>query len=73
MPNSSDTQSGRRPSIERALGRAELAAEFLKRNRSYRAEYQAMERRIADGAADEQAARAAFAKRWGLSFRNSAG
>ena len=56
-----------------ALGRAEFAAEFLRRNHTYRAEYAQMEQRIADGTLAKAAAEAAFARRWGLSFRRVAG
>lgn len=54
---------------EPAPGRPEFAAEFLRRNRQYRADYARMVRRIAAGAVSEDAARAALARRWGLSFR----
>jgi hypothetical protein len=56
-----------------ARGRPELAAEFLKRNTFYRTEHARMQRRIARGAVAREAAEAAFARRWGLSFRLSAG
>lgn len=56
-----------------ALGRADLAAEFLRRNRTYRSEHAQMQQRIASGAAAKNAAEAAFARRWGLSFRHGAG
>lgn len=56
-----------------ALGRADLAAEFLKRNRTYRAEHAQMRDRIARGAVAQITAEAAFARRWGLSFRHGAG
>ena len=56
-----------------ARGRPELAAEFLKRNTSYRAEHARMHRRIARGVVAREAAEAAFARRWGLSFRLCAG
>ena len=56
-----------------ALGRADLAAEFLKRNRTYRAEHTQMQQRIASGAVAKNAAETAFARRWGLSFRHGAG
>lgn len=56
-----------------ARGRTELAAEFLKRNRQYRSEHARMRQRIARGAVAEEAAEAAFARRWGLSFRLSGG
>jgi hypothetical protein len=56
-----------------ALGRADLAAEFLKRNRVYRAEHAQMQQSIARGAVAKSAAEAAFTRRWGLSFRYSTG
>lgn len=56
-----------------ASGRAEIAAEFLRRNRTYRAEHTQMLKRIADGSVAQDAAQAAFARRWGLSFRHCAG
>ena len=56
-----------------ALGRADIAAEFLRRNRTYRAEHAQMQQRIADGAVVKDAAETAFARRWGLSFRHCAG
>lgn len=56
-----------------ANGRAEIAAEFLRRNRNYRAEYAQMLKRIADGSVAQDAAQAAFARRWGLSFRHCTG
>lgn len=59
--------------LSSALGRAEIAAEFLRRNRTYRAEHAQMQQRIADGAVAKNAAEAAFARRWGLSFRHGAG
>ncbi|AMU90119.1 transcriptional regulator domain-containing protein [Sphingopyxis macrogoltabida] len=71
------TPHGRRPrrggSRPDAIGRADIAAEFLRRNRTYRAEHTQMQQRIADGAVAKNAAEAAFARRWGLSFRLSAG
>lgn len=60
-------------SLSDAPGRADLAAEFLRRNRTYRAEYAQMQQRIAEGAVAKNAAEAAFARRWGLSFRYGAG
>ena len=56
-----------------ALGRADLAAEFLRRNRTYRAEHTQMQQRIADGAVAKNAAEMAFVRRWGLSFRHGTG
>ncbi len=54
-------------------GRPEFAAEFLRRNRRYSEDYLRMLRHIATGAVNAVAARAAFARRWGLSFRRSTG
>lgn len=56
-----------------AIGRADIAAEFLRRNPTYRAEHAQMQQRIASGAVAKNAAEAAFARRWGLSFRHFAG
>ncbi|WP_380879909.1 transcriptional regulator domain-containing protein [Sphingomonas sp. DBB INV C78] len=50
-----------------------MAAEFLRRNRTYRAEHAQMRERIASGAVAKNAAEAAFARRWGLSFRHGTG
>jgi hypothetical protein len=60
-------------SLSDALGRADIAAEFLRRNRTYRAEHAEMQQRIASGAVAKNAAEAAFARHWGLSFRHGAG
>ncbi len=51
------------------LGRPEFAAEFLQRNQDYQVDHANMVRRVAVGAVSEAAAQAAFAQRWGLSFR----
>ena len=70
------TPTGRRQrgiGLSDALGRADVAAEFLRRNRTYRAEHAQMQQRIAVGAVAQKAAEAAFARRWGLSFRHGAG
>ncbi|MGE8132807.1 transcriptional regulator domain-containing protein [Novosphingobium subterraneum] len=71
------TPPGRRPrragGLPDALGRADIAAEFLRRNRTYRAEHAQMQQSIANGAVAQKAAEAAFARRWGLSFRHGAG
>ncbi len=56
-----------------ALGRADIAAEFLRRNRTYRAEHAQMLQCIANGTVAKNAAEAAFARRWGLSFRYGTG
>lgn len=63
-------RSGQKPD---SLGRAEFAAAFLQRNRRYRTDRDQMNRRVAEDAAGENAARAAFARQWGLSFRLSPG
>ena len=52
-----------------AFGRAEFAAEFLRRNSAYRAERSQMQKRIADGTVARSAVETAFGRRWGLSFR----
>ena len=73
MPRSSNKRTGGSEKAADALGRAELAAEFLKRNRNYRAEHAQMEQRIARGSIARQTAEVAFARHWGLSFRLYAG
>ncbi|MCG6116278.1 MAG: DUF6499 domain-containing protein [Mesorhizobium sp.] len=73
MPRSSNKRPPRKTQTAIALGRAELAAEFLKRNRNFRAEHAQMEQRIARGAIARETAEAAFARHWGLSFRVCAG
>ncbi|WP_084439287.1 transcriptional regulator domain-containing protein [Sphingobium sp. TCM1] len=62
----SQRRGGSRPD---AIGRADIAAEFLRRNPTYRTEHAQMLRRIEAGSVTEDAAKAAFARRWGLSFR----
>jgi hypothetical protein len=52
---------------------ADIAAEFLRRNQTYRAEHAQMRERIASGAVAKNAAESAFARRWGLSFRHGTG
>ena len=73
MPTQLRRRDRRGGDLSDALGRAELAAEFLRRNHTYRAEHGQMQQRIADGAVAKNAAEAAFARRWGLSFRHGAG
>jgi hypothetical protein len=73
MPRSSNKRAKGSEKAAETLGRAELAAEFLKRNRNYRAEHAQMEQRIERGSITRQTAEAAFARRWGLSFRLCAG
>lgn len=73
MPRSSSKCANGEDKAAETLGRAELAAEFLKRNRNYRAEHAQMQQRIARGSIARQTAEAAFARRWGLSFRLYAG
>lgn len=73
MPTPHSRRSRRGGGRHEAIGRADLAAEFLQRNRTYRAEHTQMQQRIADGAVAKNAAEAAFARRWGLSFRHGAG
>lgn len=73
MPTINRRRSQRGGDQPDALGRADLAAEFLRRNRTYRAEHTQMQQRIANGAVAKNAAEAAFARRWGLSFRHGAG
>lgn len=73
MPTQPRRHDRRGGDLSDALGRADLAAEFLRRNHTYRAEHAQMQKRIADGAVAKNAAEAAFARRWGLSFRHGAG
>lgn len=73
MPTPPGRRQRRAGGMAGALWRADLAAEFLRRNRTYRAEHAQMQERIANGAAAKNAAEAAFARRWGLSFRHGAG
>ena len=73
MPTPPGRRQGRAGGLSSALGRADLAAEFLRRNRTYRAEHAQMQQRIANGAVAKNAAELAFTRRWGLSFRHSAG
>jgi hypothetical protein len=49
MPGSSNKRTSGSEKAAETLGRAELAAEFLKRNRNYRAEHAQMEQRIGRG------------------------
>ena len=72
MPTPQRRRPRRDGSLFAALGRADLAAEFLRRNRTFRAEHAQMQQRIASGAVAKNAAEAAFARRWGLSFRHRA-
>lgn len=72
MPTPPRRRPRRAGGLSDALGRADLAAEFLRRNHTFRAEHAHMQQRIAVGAV-AQNAEAAFARRWGLSFRRVAG
>ena len=72
MPTPQRRRQRRDGGLSDALGRADLAAEVLRRNSNYRAEYTQMRERIAHGAVAQNAAEAAFARRWGLSFRDHA-
>ena len=72
MPTPPARRQRRIGRLSDALGRADIAAEFLRRNRTYRAEHAQMRQRIADGSVEKHAAETAFARRWGLSFRHSA-
>ena len=69
MPASPDSRAGAAGNMKPVFGRPEYAAEFLRRNRRYQTDYAKMSRMIATGAVNEPAARQAFARRWGLSFR----
>lgn len=73
MPTPQRRRQRRDGNLSGALGRADIAAEFLRRNRTYRAEHTQMQQRIADGAVAKNAAESAFARRWGLSFRHGTG
>ena len=73
MPTPQRRRERRGGNLSDALGRADIAAEFLRRNHTYRAEHAQMQQRIASGAVARNAAEAAFARRWGLSFRHGAG
>jgi hypothetical protein len=73
MPTPQRRRPRRDGGLSGAIGRADIAAEFLRRNRTYRAEHTQMQQRIADGAVAKSAAEAAFARRWGLSFRHGTG
>lgn len=73
MPTPPTRREHRAGGTSSALSRAEIAAEFLRRNRTYRTEHAKMEQRIASGSVAKNAAESAFARRWGLSFRDSAG
>jgi len=50
------------------LDRAGFAAEFLRRNDSYRKDYARMRRLIARGGIDPDSAKSDLARRWGLRF-----
>ncbi len=69
MPTPPGRRQRRTGGLPAALGRADIAAEFLRRNNTYRAEHAQMQARIASGAVAKNAAETAFARRWGLSFR----
>lgn len=73
MPTPPRRRQRRDGSLSDAIGRADIAAEFLRRNRTYRAEHAQMRERIASGAVAKNAAESAFARRWGLSFRHGTG
>ena len=73
MPTPPARRQRRAGGLPDALGRADLAAEFLRRNSTYRTEHAQMWQRIASGAVAQSAAETAFARRWGLSFRHGAG
>lgn len=47
MPTPPERRQRRIGKLSDALGRADLAAEFLRRNRTYRADYAQMQQRIA--------------------------
>ena len=57
MPTPPGRRQRRAGGLSDALGRADIAAEFLRRNRTYRAEHTQMQQRIADGAVAKNARR----------------
>jgi hypothetical protein len=69
MPKAPDWRSQPAADDLDKLERPELAAEFLRRNRDYRRDYDRTARRLAAGKVSEADADAALARRWGLSFR----
>jgi hypothetical protein len=69
MPPATDWRSKRAADEMDRTNRDGFAAEFLRRNQSYRKDYARLIRRIAAGAASEEGADADFARRWRLSFR----
>ena len=69
MPPSQNQGARTASSLATTMGRPEYAAEFLRRNPRFQDEYKRMSRMIRSGAVGESAAHAAFARRWGLSFR----
>ena len=73
MPTPQRRRERRGGNLSDALGRADIAAEFLRRNHTYRAEHAQMQQSIASGAVARNTAEATFARRWGLSFRDGAG
>ena len=73
MPTPPRRRQRRDGSLSVAIGRADIAADFLRRNRTYRAEHAQMRERIASGAVAKNAAESAFTRRWGLSFRHGTG
>ena len=73
MPTPDSRRQRRDRGLSAAIGRADVAAEFLRRNRNYRAEHSRMQERIASGTVAKNVAESAFARRWGLSFRHGAG
>lgn len=73
MPTPQQRRQRRDGGLSGAIERADIAAEFLRRNPAFRAEHAQMQQRIASGAVARNAAESAFARRWGLSFRHGAG
>jgi|APThiThiocy_cv2_1041547.scaffolds.fasta_scaffold15657_7 hypothetical protein len=68
MSATSDWRSAQATDAMKRLERPGFAAEFLRRSPAYRTDYTSTRRRIAAGAAGEDRALAALARRWGLSF-----
>jgi hypothetical protein len=66
MPSDKDWRG---PVAGNTPGRPEFAAEFLRRNAQYQKDYARLARRLAASGVNAAAARLAFARKWGLSFR----
>lgn len=69
MPITLDWRSASAADEFSRLGRTGFAQEFLRLNDDYQHDYDSMAHEISVGAVSEDAATAALARRWGLSFR----